>query len=215
VEENGILHGRSPWVAPITAQGIALVGPRTDAGRAAYAVALDDPSVTIEEVSTAGLPGLVCAHLRLNGTRSGPIGPTLPIMARVRVLIAAAGVGMGVRALHEALAVARAAHVGAAGEQTVQGLLADSATELEAARMMTWKAAAASELSLADASLAKLMATAAAQHAVARATQVVGAESFRSGHVLEGLAQDVRALELFAGRTEALRAAVAEKWLPD
>jgi alkylation response protein AidB-like acyl-CoA dehydrogenase len=202
-------------VAPITARGVAIVGPRTDGGRAAYAVALDDPTVTLRELSTAGLPGLVCAHLTLNGTRSEQVGPTLPIMARVRVLIAAAGVGLGLRALHEALAVARAAHLGAAGEQTVQGLLADSATDLEAARMMTWRAAAASELSLADASLAKLMATAGAQHAVARATQVVGAESFRRGHVVERLAQDVRALELFAGRTEALRAAVAEGWLQD
>ena len=32
---------------------------------------------------------------------------------------------------------------GAGGEQTVQGLLADAATELDAARMLTWKAAAA------------------------------------------------------------------------
>jgi hypothetical protein len=32
--------------------------------------------------------------------------------------------------------------------------------------------------------------------------------------VIERLAQDVRALELFAGRTEALRAAVAEDVLP-
>ena len=50
--------------------------------------------------------------------------------------------------------------------------------------------------------------------AVARATQVVGADSFRRGHVIERLAQDVRALELFAGRTEALREAVAQEELP-
>ena len=80
--------------------------------------------------------------------------------------------------------------------------------------LMTWKAAAQDPLSLADASLAKLMATGAAQRAVERATQVVGADSFRRGHVIEQLAQDVRALELFAGRTEALRAAVAERMLP-
>jgi ABC-2 type transport system permease protein len=36
-------------------------------------------------------------------------------------------------------------------------------------------------------------------------TQVVGVETFHAGHVIERLAQDVRALELFAGRTEALR----------
>ena len=62
--------------------------------------------------------------------------------------------------------------------------------------------------------MAKLAATEATQRAVARATQVVGADSFRGEHVVERLAQDVRALELFAGRTEALREAVAAETLP-
>ena len=48
----------------------------------------------------------------------------------------------------------------------------------------------------------------------ARATQVIGVDSFRRGHIVESLAQDVRALELFAGRTEALREAVASETLP-
>jgi alkylation response protein AidB-like acyl-CoA dehydrogenase len=47
-----------------------------------------------------------------------------------------------------------------------------------------------------------------------RATQVVGVDSFRRGHVIERLTQDVRAIELFAGRTEALREAVADEVLP-
>jgi alkylation response protein AidB-like acyl-CoA dehydrogenase len=91
---------------------------------------------------------------------------------------------------------------GAGGEQTVQGLLADAATELDAAMLLVQQAALRSPMSLAQASMAKL-----ARHAKrrsgrrARATQIVGAESFREGHILEQLTQDVRALELFAGRT--------------
>jgi alkylation response protein AidB-like acyl-CoA dehydrogenase len=81
--------------------------------------------------------------------------------------------------------------------------------------MLTWNAAAQGvDVSLADASMAKLAATSAAQSAVVRSTQVVGADSFRSGHVIERLTQDVRAIELFAGRTEALREAVAVQELP-
>ena len=53
-----------------------------------------------------------------------------------------------------------------------------------------------------------------AQAAVVRATQVVGVDSFRHGHVIERLTQDVRAIELFAGRTETLREAVADAELP-
>jgi len=153
--------------------------------------------------------------VRLDGAPFTALGPTMPFMSRVRTLLSAAGLGMGRRALHEALVAAhgRTGH-GAGGEQTVQGLLADAATELDAAMLLTWKAAAASTLSFAAASMAKLAATEATQRAVARATQVVGADSFRRGHIIERLAQDVRTLELFAGRTEALREAVALETLP-
>lgn len=211
VEERGRLSGRAPWAAPLTERGLVVVGPRSGGERVAYAVPLDAPGVTVETVQTAALAGLVCGHVILNDAACEPLGATLPIMTRIRILTAAAGLGMGKRALREALATARTAHTATAGEQTVQGLLADAATELDAAMMMTWKAASAGSLSLADASFAKLMATGAAQRAVERATQVVGIDSFQRGHIIERLAQDVRALELFAGRTEALRAAVAEE----
>ena len=224
VEQDGTLSGRAPWVAPITDHGIAVVGPRQghhlregfggQAERAAFAVALDAPGVTIEPVKTAALSGLVCGHVTFSGAACTPIGATLPVMIRLRILIAAAGLGIGRRALREALTTARKAKTAAAGEQTVQGLLADAATELDAAMLMTWKAAVAERPSLAEASMAKLASTGAVQRAVERATQVVGADSFQRGHVIERLAQDVRALELFAGRTEALREAVAEEELP-
>lgn len=214
VEQGGTLTGRAPWVAPITDHGLAVVGPRRGQERAAFAVALDAPGVTITPVATAALPGVICGHVTFDGAACTPIGATLPVMIRLRILIAAAGLGIGRRALREALTTARAAKTAAAGEQTVQGLLADAATELDAAMLMTWKAAAGERLSLAEASMAKLASTGAVQRAVERATQVVGADSFQRGHIVERLAQDVRALELFAGRTEALREAVAEEELP-
>ncbi|HLG56495.1 MAG TPA: acyl-CoA dehydrogenase family protein [Vicinamibacterales bacterium] len=214
-DEGGRLMGRASWVAPLTGNGLAIVGMRSGDGLVAAAVLLDAPGITQEPAGAAGLHGLVCGHLRFEMTPFTSAGPTQPFMSRARVLLAAAGVGMGRRALHEALAVARGktGH-GAGGEQTVQGLLADAATELDAARMLLWKAASAETLSLGDASMAKLASTEATQRAVARATQVVGADSFRAGHILDRLSQDVRALELFAGRTEALREAVAMETLP-
>ena len=209
------LFGRASWVTPLTRRGLAIVGVRSGDTLAAAAVALDAEGTTQEPVETAGLSGLVCGHVRFERTPFTPAGATPPFMARARVLLAAAGIGMGRRALHEALVVARGRRDrGAGGEQTVQGLLADAATELDAARMLTWKAAAVAGVSLSDASMAKLASTEATQRAVARATQVVGADSFRAGHIVERLAQDVRALELFAGRTEALREAVALDTLP-
>jgi alkylation response protein AidB-like acyl-CoA dehydrogenase len=215
IERGGRLTGRASWVAPITSGGLALVGARTDEDAVAFAVSLASRGVWTDAVEPAGLRGLACAHLIFEEAEAVRLGPTVPLMSRVRVLMAAVGLGIGQRALAEALVTARAAGGGAAGEQTVQGLLADAATELDAARLLTWKAAAADgDVTLGDASTAKLAATDAAQRAVVRATQVIGVETFRRNHIIERLAQDVRALELFAGRTESLRAAVAAEILP-
>ena len=215
VEEGGRLSGRASWVGPATERGVAIVGARNRGELVASLVALDGPGVRCEAVDTAALRGFPCAHVSFTSTPCTVLGSPLPTMARVRVLLASVGIGMGRRALREAL---HAAHVhrgrGAGGEQTVQGLLADAATELDAAMLLTWKAAQARPLSLATASMAKLGATEATQRAVARATQVVGSDTFRSGHIIERLAQDVRALELLAGRTESLREAVASEILP-
>jgi alkylation response protein AidB-like acyl-CoA dehydrogenase len=229
IEEGGHLRGRASWVAPLTPRGLAIVGTRTPGEAShtqspvsetvrthtAWLMRLDAPGVRVETVPTAGLRGAVCGHVSFEDAVGTALGPTMPVMSAVRILLAAAGLGMGRRAMRESLEAGRTyGRTGAGGEQTVQGLLADAATDLDAAKLLMWKAASRQVPSLAEASMAKLLATEATQRAVARATQVVGSDSFRSGHVIEGLAQDVRALELFAGRTEALREAVAFDVLP-
>jgi short-chain 2-methylacyl-CoA dehydrogenase len=229
-EENGRLSGRASWAAPLTDNGVIVVGARRRKSlgpassvdeevapeeRIACAAWLAEEGASFEPVETAGLGGMVCGHVTFADVPCTIVGETPPVMSRVRILLASAGLGMGRRALRESLGAARAySHTGAGGEQTVQGLLADAATELDAAMLLTWKAASASRLSLAEASMAKLAATEATQRAVTRATQVIGGDSFRRGHIIERLSQDVRALELFAGRTEALREAVALETLP-
>jgi alkylation response protein AidB-like acyl-CoA dehydrogenase len=212
--EDGRLRGRASWVGPITDHGVAVVGARQGSQVTACAVALDGQGVQVSEMRTSALRGFVWAYVMFAGTPCIGAAETTGIMARARTLIASVALGIGQRALRESLAVVHREH-GAGGEQTVQGLLADTATELDAARVLTWKAAAGgARISLAAASMAKLAATTAAQGAVVRATQVVGVDSFRKGHVIERLTQDVRAIELFAGRTEALREAVADDELP-
>ena len=225
-EAEGMLNGRASWVVPLTDSGVAVVGARgtpdrrsaaepAGSGLTAWLLRLDSPGVKATPVPASGLSGVVCGHLELTDVPGLMIGPTQPVMSVVRVLLAAAGLGMGRRAIRESLEAAKGyGRTGAGGEQTVQGLLADSATELDAAKLLTWKAASSSAPSLAEASMAKLAVTEATQHAVARATQIIGSTSFRRGHIIEQLSQDVRALELFAGRTEALREAVALETLP-
>jgi len=209
------LSGQATWVGPMATETALIVGAAKGDDIVACAVAAGAVGVAETQIRAAGLHGLACSHLTFTNTPCVPIGSPKPVMARVRVLLAAAGIGMGRRAAREALKAAMAfGRTGAGGEQTAQGLLADAATELDAAMLLVQQAALRSPMSLAQASMAKLAASEAAQRAVARATQIVGAESFREGHILEQLTQDVRALELFAGRTEALREAVADEILP-
>jgi alkylation response protein AidB-like acyl-CoA dehydrogenase len=213
--DGAALTGRAMWVGPMSDTTALIVGAARGDETVACVVAPGATGVAVESIHAAGLHGFDCAHLTFDRTPSVGIGSPKPVMARVRVLLAAAGIGMGRRAVREALRAAVAyGRTGAGGEQTVQGLLADAATELDAAMLLVQQAAQRSPMSLAQASMAKLAASEAAQRAVARATQIVGAESFREGHILEQLTQDVRALELFAGRTEALREAVADEVLP-
>jgi alkylation response protein AidB-like acyl-CoA dehydrogenase len=202
---DGRLTGRASWIAPLAADAIAIVAGKSGDGLVACAVALDAPGVTLEPIATSALRGLAFGNASFDNTPCA-------------VLLAAAALGMGRRALREGLDALHAQEgrpQGAGGEQTVQGLLADAATELEAAAVLIDKAAWTETPSLADASMAKLAATEATQRAVARATQVIGAASFTANHIVERLAQDVRALELFAGRTEALREAIAAEVLPE
>ena len=209
------LNGRATWVGPMATETALIVGAANGDDIVACAVAAGAAGVAETQIRAAGLHGFACSHLAFTNTPCVVLGSPKPVMARVRVLLAAAGIGMGRRAAREALKAAMAfGRTGAGGEQTVQGLLADAATELDAAMLLVQQAALRSPMSLAQASMAKLAASEAAQRAVARATQIVGADSFREGHILEQLAQDVRALELFAGRTEALREAVADEVLP-
>jgi alkylation response protein AidB-like acyl-CoA dehydrogenase len=213
--EGDRLNGRATWVGPMATETAMIVGAVQGDEPIACAVSPNAAGVAEEQIRAAGLHGFSCSHLTFTDTPCVPIGSPRPVMARVRVLLAAAGIGMGRRAVREALKAAVAyGRSGAGGEQTVQGLLADAATELDAAMLLVQQAALRTPMSLAQASMAKLAASEAAQRAVARATQIVGAESFREGHILEQLTQDVRALELFAGRTEALREAVADEVLP-
>jgi len=210
------LNGHATWVGPMATETALIVGASEGDETVACAVAPNAAGVSETQIRAAGLHGFSCSHLTFTNTPCVVIGSPKPVMARVRVLLAAAGIGMGRRAAREALKAAMTyGRTGAGGEQTVQGLLADAATELDAAMLLVQQAALRSPMSLAQASMAKLAASEAAQRAVARATQIVGAESFREGHILEQLTQDVRALELFAGRTEALREAIADEVLPE
>lgn len=101
--------------------------------------------------------------------------------------------------------------------QAVQWMLADMATETEAARLLTWYAASrknAAELHQ-IAAMARLVAADAAVAAARRAVQVMGAAGNQTSSGVERLYRDAKAMEVHHGAAEAQREAVARALLPD
>src|SRR5207253_72584 len=115
-----------------------------------------------------------------------------------RVAIAAQALGIGEAALDEAVAHAQTREQFGkpiSHYQAIQWMLADTATELAAARMLTWKAASArdqQERIPVEASMATLLASEAAHRAADRAMQILASAGYRRGSVVERLFRDAR-----------------------
>lgn len=135
-----------------------------------------------------------------------------------RPSVGAAAIGMGRRALDKALLhVAGRTQFGAPlGENAqVQALLADAATNLEAARALVYRAAwkndRTDEKATLESAMAKLAATEAAQKAVDVAVQLTGGLGVVRGRTVELLYRAVRALRIYEGASEVMRLVIARE----
>jgi butyryl-CoA dehydrogenase len=227
-----VLNGRKVWVANADMAGVVLVVAATQPGTrgrgiSAFLVPMDAPGVRrVPAGESLGVRGLGCMDLELNDVRVeasallGAPGDGFRIVLWAldggRVAIAAQALGVGRAALDAALQHART-HT-AFGQpignyQAIQWMLADSATELDAAFMLTMKAADARERQnrpTLDASMAKLFASEAAHRAADKAMQILASHGYRRGSVVERLFRDVRATEIYQGTSEVQRMVIAE-----
>ena len=124
--------------------------------------------------------------------------------------------GIGEAALDEAIAYAKRREVFGqpiASYQAIQWMLADMATELEAARMLTLESrlrqGSPGVEPWLDASMAKLAASEAAHKAADKAMQILASAGYRRGSTVERLFRDVRATEIYQGTSEAQRMIIA------
>jgi len=194
-------------------------------------------------VAGARLPGLVvrertqmmAAHpigeLEFNGCRVpaenliGAEGDGLRLALQTldtfRASVGAAACGMARRALDESVAYAKARQQFGrplSSQQLIQAKLADMATELDAARLLVYRAAClkdtdAAEKSTREASEAKLFATEAAGRIIDSALQIHGGSGLVRGSVVERLYRDVRALRIYEGTSEIQKLVIAAQLL--
>jgi len=171
-------------------------------------------TLVVEEVSFADA-GLG-AQLGFSALAGGPRGPVMALPGlvgsedaiaavgeehpiRARLVAAAVALGVGRAAIAHALAAMKTAGVKPGpDEQRPHWVIADSATEVEAARMVTYRAAQA--LDHGDSAAATLVARAkafaanAAEHAADAAIRMEGPGGYVRGGVLERLTRDARTL---------------------
>jgi alkylation response protein AidB-like acyl-CoA dehydrogenase len=222
--------GRKVWVANADAAAVAVVFACTRPGLrgqgvTAFLVPMDSPGVRrTARADSLGVRGLGCQDLELDVDVSddqvlGPVdqGFRLAMWALRggRIAIAAQALGIGEAALEEAMAHARTREAFGrpiAEYQAIQWMIADAATELEAARMLTLKAAAfkdRQDRSMVDSSMAKLAASEAAHRAADKALQILASAGYRRGSTVERLFRDARATEIYQGTSEAQRMIIA------
>jgi acyl-CoA dehydrogenase len=144
----------------------------------------------------------------------------LAALDRLRPTVAAAACGMAARALSESLAHVKRRHqFGSplATFQLVQQKLARMATDLAAARLLTYHAAYEKDKGQAritvEAAMAKSFATEMAQRAVDDAVQLVGGRGMLTDHPVERLYRAVRALRIYEGTTEIQQLIIAGELL--
>jgi acyl-CoA dehydrogenase len=156
----------------------------------------------------------------LLGTEGRGYSIGLAALDRLRPTVAAAACGMAARALAEALAHVKRRHqFGAplATFQLVQQKLARTATDLTAARLLTYRAAyekdQGQERITSEAAMAKSFATEMAQRAVDDAVQLVGGRGVLADHPVDRLYRAVRALRIYEGTTEIQQLIIAAELL--
>ncbi len=155
---------------------------------------------------------------RIGGEGEG-FGIGMQTLDLLRPTVAAAACGMAARALDEAVAHARSREQFGqplAQFQLIQAKIADMATELEAARLLVYRAAwlaDTQEPNTLASSQAKLFATEAAQKIVDQAVQILGGKGVLLGNPVERLYRAVRALRIYEGASEVQRLVIARKIL--
>lgn len=173
-------------------------------GSPTHAVTYEDVHVPLENLVGEEGRGLHEALSTLNGGR---------------ISIGALALGLAQAAYEYALAYAkerRAFNARLADYQAIQWMLADAATEIEAARSLLYRAAWLKEQKrpyIKEASMAKLFATEMAERVCRNAIQIHGGYGYSAEYPVERIYRDARLMTIGEGTSEIQRMVIARQIL--
>jgi len=229
-----VIDGEKTWISNGGIADFYVVFARTgeaagSRGISAFVVDAGTPGLEIAERIESIAPHPL-ARVRFSGcrvpaaARLGAAGRGFALAMQAldifRASVAAAALGLARCALDAALARVRARPMfGAtlADLQLTQAAIAAMATEIDAAALLTYRAAWLRDVRGAtttrEAAMAKWAATEGAQRVVDRAVQLHGALGVQRGTVVERLYREVRALRIYEGASEVQQVIVARRTL--
>ncbi len=198
-------------------------------GLSAFVVDADAPGLSVAERIDVIAPHPL-ARLKFDDVRvpaanrlGGPGEGFKVAMATLdifRSTVGAAALGFARRALHETIEHASSRKLFGAplGDlQMSQAAIADSATEVDAAALLVYRAAWTKDQGAArvtsEAAMAKMFATEAAQRVIDRAVQLHGGLGVTKGVKVEELYREIRALRIYEGATEVQKIVIAREAL--
>ena len=199
------VRGVSAFLVGGDSPGLAFGAPERKLGQHAAVtttVTFDDVLVPAARLLGREGQGFVMAMASLDGGRVG---------------IAAQAVGIGRAAFDAARVYAHQREAFDRPIRTFQGVafpLADMATRLDAARLLTWRAASAldrGERATREASMAKLFASEAAGFVTDAALQVLGGAGYTRDHPVERYLRDARVTRIYEGTSEIQRMVIARQ----
>ncbi len=196
-------HALSHILIPTNTPGISIGSPEKKMGlkgSPTHAVTFDEVRVPLENVL---------------GVEGRGLQQTLATLDSGRVGIGALAVGLGQAAYEAAVQYAHERETFGkpiAQHQAVQWMLADAATELQAARLMVYWAAAAKQSGrqyTKEAAMAKLFATEVSERVCRNAIQVHGGYGYSSEFEVERIYRDTRLMTIGEGTSEIQRLVIA------
>jgi butyryl-CoA dehydrogenase len=197
----------SAFLVPTDADGFSLMKKENKLGIRAsdtYLIGFDNLRLPRENLLGQEGKGFTIAMATLDGGRIG---------------IAAQALGIAQRALEESMKFAQEREAfdrKIAEFEAIQWKIADMATETEAARLLTYRAAKLEDEGKRhtfESSVAKLFASEAAHRAVDAAVQIHGGYGFIKDYVVEKLYRDQRVTEIYEGTSEVQRMVIARSVL--
>ena len=238
-DEGGyVLDGDKTWISNGGIADFYVVFARTGDGAAArgskgisaFIVDAGTPGFSIAERIDVIAPHPL-ARLRFEGCRVGHAqrvgaeGEGFKVAMRTldvfRTSVAAAALGFARRALDEALqrVTTRKMFNGLLADfQLTQAKLAQMATTIDSAALLTYRAAWQRDQGhnvTREAAMAKMVATEGAQQVIDAALQMFGGLGVVSGVPVERLYREIRALRIYEGATEVQQLIIARELLKD